>query len=175
VPGGEFGAFEGAAGFTLGEWFAAGSFGACGVGCLEVPGEQDGFGAAAGEAFASTGGEGVQEVLDQGVVGGWLVGFSAGAGERGAVDGECGGDGGQDAVAAMAEARGSGRLGAQPTEAGVAGCVGWCCAQGVFLPCSRRWPLFTPPSCGDSLPNVTGHRVAGAWFGVWCRLWVIWL
>ncbi|BCK70745.1 hypothetical protein Srufu_046980 [Streptomyces libani subsp. rufus] len=70
VACGEFGVFEGAAGFAVGEGFAGGAFAAVALDGGEVSGEQDGFGAASGETFALCGGEGVEEVLDEGVQGG---------------------------------------------------------------------------------------------------------
>jgi hypothetical protein len=48
-------------------------------------------------------GEGVEVVLDEGVQDGGLFAFARGAGEGFAADGECGGDGGEDAVAAVAQ------------------------------------------------------------------------
>lgn len=103
AAGGEFGVLEGAAGFAGGEWFALGAFGAACFGRGEVAGEQDGFGAAAGEAFALAAGEGVQEVLDEGVQRGWVFAASGGAGEGFAADGECCSYGGKDAVAALTQ------------------------------------------------------------------------
>ena len=74
VAGGEFGVLEGAAGFAVGHGFAGGAFAAGGLGGGEMAGDQDRFGAAAGEAFPLGAGEGVQEVLDERVQGGGLVG-----------------------------------------------------------------------------------------------------
>lgn len=113
--------FEGFAGFAVGHGFAAGAFGAFLVGGREVAGDEDRFGAASGEAVALGAGEGVEEVLDEGVQGGGVFAAGGGAGQCGAADGEGGGDGGQDAVAALAQGRGGRVLGAAPADAWVAG------------------------------------------------------
>jgi hypothetical protein len=121
VACGDFGVFQGAAGFAVGEGFAGGPFGAGGLGGCEVTGEQDRFGAASGEAFSLAAGEGGQEVLDEWVQCGGLVGFARGGGEgAGAAYREGGGDGGQDAVAAVTELWWAGFVGA-PAQAWVAG------------------------------------------------------
>lgn len=121
VAGGDSGVFEGAAGLAVGEGLAGGSFGAVAFYGGEVAGEQDRFGAASGEAFALAAGEGGEEVVDQRVECGWLVGLARGGGEGvGAADGECGGDCGEDAVSAVAEFGRAG-FGAAPAQAWVAG------------------------------------------------------
>lgn len=122
VAGGDLGVFEGAAGFVRGEGFAGGAAAAGAFGGGEVAGEQDRLGAAAGEAFPLAAGEGVEEVLDEGVERGWLVGLAGGAGEGFAAYGEGCGDGGEDAVAAEAQDGGGGpAVAAAPAQARVAG------------------------------------------------------
>lgn len=126
AAGGEFGVFEGFAGFAVGHGFAGGAFAAGGVGGGDVAGDEDGFGAASGVAVALAAGEGVEEVLDEGVQGGGLVAAGGGAGEGGAADGEGGGDGGEDAVAAVAE--------------GGAGACRWCSSR-----CAGRRTCLSVP------------------------------
>ncbi len=133
---GDLGVFEGAACF-------AGCELSCGrvlerlssvaVRCRE---RRDGFGAAAGEAFALVGGEGVEEVLDERVQGGRVVAACGGAGEGLAADGEGGADGGEYAVAAVAQ---GGRPvgGGAPGEARVAACGGRACRARRRV---RWWP-----------------------------------
>ncbi len=157
AAGGEFGVFEGFAGFAVGHGSAGGAFAAGGVGGGEVPGDEDGFGAAAGEAVALGAGEGVEEVLDEGVQGGgWSLRAAvpvrvAPRTEKG------GGDGGQDAVAAVPEGGGGG--------------------VSVPLQSMRGSPARTsvPPVCKVFMiafpPRACPRRTQGAKCRGWCGSW----
>src|SRR5690606_29819629 len=101
AAGGDPGVFERAPGLPVGQGFSLGAFGAAALGGGELPGEQYGFGAAAGEPFALAAGEGVQEVLDERVQHRRLVPLAGGAGERLPAYGQGGGHGGEDPVAAV--------------------------------------------------------------------------
>src|SRR5690606_12276114 len=145
-----------------------GALGAAGLGGGEVPGEQYGLGAAAGEPFALRAGEGVEEVLDEVVQDGRLVALAGGAGECFAAYGQGRRDVGQDAVAPLAGPGRGARLGAASAESWVPGRDGLCSVCGVHgavsLPCPQR-PLlcvYAPVYAGDSLPNVSGPVKAGS-------------
>lgn len=167
AAGGEAGVFECAAGFTAGEGFALGPFGAAVVGGGELPGQEYGFGAASGEAFALVAGEGVEEVLYEWVEDRRLVALAGGAGECLPAYGQGCGHRGQDAVAAVVEAGRSVGLCGAPTESRISGCDCLCCAHGAgFPPCN-------PPSCGGQPAKYAG--CCGSWVGETClRVAVRW-
>lgn len=133
APGGDLRVLEGAAGLAGREGLAGGASGAGGLDGGQVAGEQYRFRTSPGETFALAAGEGVQEVLDEGVEGGRLVGLAGGAGEGLAAYGQRGGDGGQDAVPAEAQdGWGGPAVAAAPAQAGVAGgaaCFGGCACR----------------------------------------------
>lgn len=135
ATGGDLGLFEGATGLVGREGFAGGAPAAGVLHGGEVAGDQDGFRAAAREAFPLAAGEGVEEVLDEVVQGGRLVGLARGAGEGFAAYGEGGGDGREDAVAAEAQdGCGGSAVGAAPAQAWVAGRGGRLSGRGSARP-----------------------------------------
>lgn len=150
---GQFRLFERASRFALGEGFRWARLERCASAAVRWR-EQDRLGAAAGEPFALSAGEGVEEILDERVEDGRLVRLACGAREGLAAYGECRRDGGQDSVPAVTQCGWLVCFGGAPTEAWITRSAWLRCVHGAFVPSLHPRVAGQPAKCD-------------AWYGSW--------